>query len=216
MPKPRKGRNKPLIPEKTLRIYCEGEKTEPIYINAYIDRLGNSSRKSVIRVEKTKKNTPLLLIEKAIYEKKSSKSLPHDEFWVVYDRESQIKHTDIMHEKALNMAKKNGIKVALCNVCFEYWLLLHFEYTTSCYNSFEDLIKNSKLNTHFKEKYSCPYEKSLSKNIYNIISLIKEARERGKKLNESIINLNPNDSSKIYKLNPYVGVVDLFNAIDNF
>ncbi|WP_037492591.1 RloB family protein [Sphingomonas sp. PAMC 26605] len=88
MPKPRKPAN--LTPLKTLRIFCEGAKTEPNYINGYIETLDPSSRKSVVEVEKTKKNTAIQLVEEAIKSKRSVNALPGDENWVVYDRESAV------------------------------------------------------------------------------------------------------------------------------
>ena len=70
MPKPRKPST--LKPLKTLRIFCEGEKTEPNYLNGYISSLADKARKSVVAVQKTRKNTPVQLVEEAI----KSKNLP--------------------------------------------------------------------------------------------------------------------------------------------
>ena len=120
MPKPRKDtKQKPL---KTLRIFCEGEKTEPNYLEGYIKILDDSARKFVI--QDTNKNTPVQLVEAAIALKNSPNSLPDDQFWVVYDRESTAKYQDSLHAQARQNAKNAGIQIAICNVCFEYWLLL--------------------------------------------------------------------------------------------
>ena len=63
MPKKKKNNNKSTEP--VLHIYCEGEKTEPIYINGYIDYF-YSEHRNILVVEDTNKNTPVQLVETAI------------------------------------------------------------------------------------------------------------------------------------------------------
>ena len=54
MPKPRSAANKPVKP--ILHIFCEGEKTEPNYLNGYLGKFHPGNRRlNVIKVEKTKK-----------------------------------------------------------------------------------------------------------------------------------------------------------------
>ncbi|WP_139336008.1 RloB family protein, partial [Shigella sonnei] len=79
---------KKIIPvQNKMFIFCEGDKTEPLYISSYIDDKVKTKTK-VIKIPKTKKNTPVQLVEEAISVKKSNKSISGDEFWVVYDREA--------------------------------------------------------------------------------------------------------------------------------
>jgi len=148
MPKPRKPASLKL--HRTLKIFCEGNKTEPAYLKGYIATLDTEARKSVVEVEPTRKNTAVQLVDEAIRAKKAPASLPEDEFWVVYDRESVAKYSNELHAKAYSKAEGAGINVALCNVCFEYWLLLHFVSTDAPYQNYDDLRKNSVLNDEFK------------------------------------------------------------------
>jgi hypothetical protein len=67
---PKKKKPSRLKPLKTLRIFCEGERTEPNYLNGYIATLDNGTRKSVIAIQKTRKNTAVQLVEEAIIVKK--------------------------------------------------------------------------------------------------------------------------------------------------
>ena len=80
MPKKRNRPKRQLKP--VMHIFCEGEKTEPGYLNGYLDRFfpGNRSLK-VIKVEPTKKNTPKQLVDEAVSMKRSSPK--GDVFWVV-------------------------------------------------------------------------------------------------------------------------------------
>lgn len=214
MPKPRKPANqKPL---KTLRIFCEGEKTEPGYLKGYIATLDSEARKSVVEVEPTRKNTPIQLVEEAIKFKQSSGSLPDDEFWVVYDREGVAKYSDALHSKALNMAQVAGVNVALCNVCFEYWILIHFVDTTAPYQNFDDLKRNSALYGEFKRHCGFDYGKSMGALFELIKDRVPEARTRGHRINRSGINNAQQGHGNPYQVNPHVGIVDLLDAIDKF
>ncbi len=214
MPKPRKkSKIKPL---KTLRIFCEGAKTEPNYLKGYIACLDSAARKSVIEVEKTRKNTAVQLVKEAIAFKSSPNSLPEDEFWVVYDRESVAKYSEELHANAFSEAERNGINVALCNVCFEYWILIHFVDTDAPYSSYDNLKNESVLFPETKKVFKSEYEKS-TRNIFDLLKeRLADARARAMRLNARGKANAKDGRQKPYQINPYVGFVDLLDAIDKF
>lgn len=214
MPKARKPSG--LRPFKTLKIFCEGEKTEPNYLRGYIGTLESEARKAVVEVQKTDKNTPLQLVEEAIRAKNSSSSLPEDEFWVVYDREAKNKYSDEAHAKAYDKAKIHGIEVAICNVCFEYWLLIHFVVTDAPFHNYDDLRRNSQLNDRVRQATGQNYDKSCSMIFSTVKSFVPTARQRGAQLNKRVKESAEPGKGMPYHLNPYVGIVDLLDAIDKF
>ncbi|MDN3645206.1 RloB family protein [Pontixanthobacter aestiaquae] len=214
MPKRRKPSN--LVPEKTMRIFCEGEKTEPIYVNGYLQNSVNSGRKSVIRIEKTRKNTPIQLVEAAISAKQSPNSLPDDEFWVVYDREAVSKYSHVLHSEARQKAVGQGINIALSNVCFEYWLLLHLIDTQAPYSSHTNLRTTSPFLDEFKLQTGKDYGKSSAETFSLLREWIPLARERAKRLNQNGHDNAVSPKNAQHHINPYVGVVDLLDAIDDF
>lgn len=214
MPKSRKVSK--LKPLRTLRIFCEGEKTEPNYIGGYIATLPNEERKAIIEVQKTRKCTAVQLVEEAIKLKRSPESLPDDEFWVVYDRESPAKYSDALHAQAYDKALKFGVNVAICNVCFEYWLLLHFIDTDAPYQSYDDLKKNSALSNEVRQLCGCDYEKS-SPYIFDALKdKVSAARKRGERINKNGKDLAKKRGGRPFQINPYVGIVDLLQAMDDF
>lgn len=181
MPKKRKPQE--LKPLKTLRIFCEGECTEPNYLNGYIKTLSDQNRKTVVKIQKTRKNTAIQLVDAAILSKKSSAYFADDEFWVVYDRESVGKYSDKLHDAARVKASKAGINIALCNVCFEYWILIHFVDTDAPFSSYDDLIGTSALRAQIKARFGCDYEKS-ARSIFELLKPhLSDARARAKRLN---------------------------------
>ena len=69
---------------------------------------------------------PRRLVEEARDVKRGERgqSTGASEYWCVFDVEAPKPH-DRLHE-AVQMARDNGISVAISNPCFELWLVLHF------------------------------------------------------------------------------------------
>jgi hypothetical protein len=215
MPKKRGEKNKKLKP--VIHIFCEGEKTEPIYLNGYLSKFHSSNRRlQVVKVEKTKKNTPVQLVEEAIKLKEDSITPNHDVFWVVYDREANSKYSDSLHQKALDKAKVANIHVSLTNVCFEVWLLLHLVDSTASYSSCKNLLTESPIKAKLKDLGIKKYDKA-DKKIFDVISSsIDKAKKRAKKMNSATLKSSYNSVDKPHLLNPYTGVPELLDAIDEF
>lgn len=203
MPKKRGHRSIPLKPN--LHIYCEGEKTEPNYIRGYIETRFPGTRLSPVR--STLKNTSVQLVEEAIKAKENSPA--DDFFWVVFDREAVNKYPDALHAKAREKAKRNGIQIAFSNVCFEVWLLLHFEKTAKAYSSYDDLRKRSLLRKHIPG-----YEKGAKHSFTK--EQISAARANAKKMNKQTKSGADPSWNKPYQWNPYTDVYTLLDAIDAF
>jgi len=208
-----KPNNKPL---PLLKIFCEGEKTEPNYIAGYLNDMTDQSRRSLIRIQINDKNTPVQLVDEAIKEKNKPTSLNEDQIWVVYDRESIAKYKEKLHTEALKKAEINNINIALSNVCFEYWLLLHIKDTTAPYGSFSDLKSKSEFFEEFKKIFPLGYEKS-SRSIFTLLKHgLGDARRRAKRLNLDGVTSAPPGKSYPHQINPFMGMVCLLDAIDKF
>ncbi|GGW97915.1 RloB family protein [Alteromonas halophila] len=212
MPKPRKGeKNKEPI-KPTFRIFCEGEKTEPQYFRALIDDLFPGKRNLVV-VEDCKPNTPREIVETAAQSRKVGHA--NDVVWVVYDREAVNKYPHQLHKDASDLAKSNDIGVAISNICFEYWLLLHFEQTDAQYGSYADLIKNSNLKEHFSA-LGLDYDKATPQIYETIKDSLDKAMRRA-----TITRRNSHQAAEQGKqlphyLNPFVNIDELINEMRGF
>lgn len=195
-----------------MYIYCEGAKTEPSYISSYISEFASDKAK-VLSIEPTRKNTPIQLVEEAI--KKKEKCFSGDEFWVVYDRESVSKYSKENHKIALDKAKANGINVVISNVCFEFWILLHFEETTKTFSSYENLMNSSNLKDYLKRVGIRKYDKGSDELYHKINKGVAYARQRAKSVNSSVSQVAAMGVEP-YELNPYSNVYELLDAIDAF
>ena len=204
MPRSRKGKQEKVLKPR-LHIFCEGAKTEPNYLNGYIERCFPGTTLTV--VEKTDKTTPVQLVDEAIAAKGRRDVLDTDQFWAVYDRESVVKHSADLHNQARDKAKSNGINVALSNVCFEVWLLLHFQETVPAYACCDDLLHRSRLKKHIPG-----YDKGDKREF--LPEEIDAARKNAVRLNKQTIAAADRSWNKEHQWNPYTDVYKLLDAMD--
>jgi RloB-like protein len=115
-------------PRKTLLVFCEGERTEPEYLQALKRQPFVRDIAAVdLRVEPRHEGAvPLRLVSMAADAR--SRALKEeaeiDEFWCVFDVEWPDNHPNL--GDAAGLARRNNIQLAISNPCFELWLILHF------------------------------------------------------------------------------------------
>lgn len=211
MPKKKKEGSQSVKP--VFKMFCEGEKTEPLYIKGYINHF-HSGKRRIILVEKTNKNTPIQLVEVAIQAKNLGSD--NDVVWVVFDRESEAKYTHQRHAEARAMALANGIQIAFSNVCFEFWILLHFGYTAGSFSSYDDLKRRSLLNRKLKTIGVNNYDKALPVLFDKLKELVPDAIENSERLRVQALESAEGRKSAPHYLNPYVDVHEMFIDMQNF
>jgi hypothetical protein len=110
-----------------ILVLTEGTKTEPQYLSGIVNSLKNP--RVSIQIAK-QHGVPVTLIREAKSLKDASRqlaesakdhNLAYDAVWCVFDVDD---HLGISNVK--EMARDNGIELAISNPCFELWLLLHF------------------------------------------------------------------------------------------
>ena len=126
--KRRPGRRRPFLdPKSTILIVCEGEKTEPQYLDGF--RCACRNQRVSIRLVH-KRGVPMILVKTAKRYKEEAEqaaarekddNLALDSVWCVFDIDE---HPEVANVK--EMARDNNINLAISNPCFELWLLLHF------------------------------------------------------------------------------------------
>lgn len=144
-------RGKPRFPlsGKAFLIVTEGRKTEPNYLKALRDRLQlNAAEVEVVHPDGT---DPLTLTKKAIELRDARKaavkkgfSIAYDEVWVIFDLEEPHHQRRKLADQAMRMREAAGIQFAVSDPCFEFWLLLHGEYTTSPFAECNSIVRRLK------------------------------------------------------------------------
>lgn len=197
MPKDRNQKRGKRKVKRRLFIVCEGKKTEPYYLNGFIKDCNFRGKPVDVRVVKVEKNTAKELVEKAV----ALREIPGDEVWAVFDKNGYTKH----HE-AFKRAKAQKVNIAFSSISFEYWILLHFEYSTRPFSSADKIIG------YLKNKSYMNYEKN-DETIYDSIKdRTRTAMTHARKVRKYQCEANP--AYKIYELNPYTNVDELLKAIN--
>lgn len=141
-------------PNKVIRIYTEGEQTEPNYLNAIKSEL--RLFEVDIKVTGLADHTDSLVNRVIDDMDRIAKSDEDTEWWVVFDKDD---HPNF--NKAIQLATSKGIKVAYSIECFEHWIVLHYEFLNTS-------TPRNKLSEKISELIGKKYEKC-DKSIYDLI-----------------------------------------------
>ena len=141
---------------KKIVIGCEGEKTEPIYFNAIRSSIRIPSARIRVLCDGSAPMSVVQNVVSVIADVSEFNPADGDEAWAVFDGDEHIHQDKSGWDRALALAIKHGIKVAISNPCFELWFLLHFQDQTGNLDRAE---ARKKLKAHVPD-----YEKS--KNLY--------------------------------------------------
>jgi hypothetical protein len=153
---------------KAFLIVTEGEKTEPNYFAALRSRL--NLRAADVEIVHPPGTDPVTLTKKAIElrderKEQSEKSfvVEYDEVWVLFDLEKFHDGRRAHAKTAMKLKEAKGIRFAFSDPCFEYWLLLHEEFTTALMPDASHAIKRLKKHWHNYTKGCSPSEEFLEK-----------------------------------------------------
>ena len=183
-----------------ILIAVEGKnKTEKTYFSNFED----GKKTYNITYARGNNTDPLKLVKMLIKEIDELKlDLQDDDVaYCIFDTDVDPNKNKII-EEAIQLARKNNIKIITSSPCFELWFLLHYDYTTANMDS-EEVIKRLK-------EYYPKYEKNI--NIYpDIIKEIDLAIDRAKKIekyqidnNRRIGTVEANPNTEVYKIVEYL------------
>ncbi len=183
-----------------ILIALEGKnKTEKTYFSNFED----GTKSYNISYAKGNNTDPLNLVQMLIKQiENMGLDLQDDDMaYCIFDTDTNPDKNKIINE-AIQLAKKNNIKIITSSPCVELWFLLHYDYTTSNMSN-EEVIKRLK-------KFYPKYEKNV--NIYpDIIKNLDKAIERAKKLekyqldnNRRIGTVEANPNTEFYKIVEYL------------
>ena len=110
-------------PALRIVVVTEGAVTEPSYLRTF-DRLhGDQSSAKLVVIPDA--GDPRAVVERAIEESRESKRDrlgSRDTVWAMFDRDEHSRFA-----QAKDMARGNGIRLAISNPCFELWGILHYQ-----------------------------------------------------------------------------------------
>ena len=104
-------------------VVTEGAVTEPSYLRTFYRLHGDRSSVRLVLIRGAA--DPRAVVERAIKESKKLKRDPlgsRDTVWAMFDRDEHSRFA-----QAKDMARGNGIRLAISNPCFELWGILHYQ-----------------------------------------------------------------------------------------
>ena len=137
-------------------IVCEGEKTEPYYLKALREHFGLAQAN--VKIDPKSDSSPTSVVRYAKTLIKETSSSPYDYVYCVIDRD---RHADF--QKAVDQVngfknKDTKLHLIVSTPCFEYWILLHFVYTTKAFGASGDSPCQELISSELK-KYIPDYAK---------------------------------------------------------
>ncbi len=194
---PKKRRVNKRKPKKRILILCEGGETEPNYFNGLKRDKAQRSRLAALRIEvyDSVKNTGRELVIEAKHLKTIARreKNPYDDVWVVIDRDGYTKHP-----QTFDQAKANKIKIAFSSISFEFWILLHYAYTTRSFSKADDLIR------YLKSSHMADYDKT-DDNYSKLKELTPDAIQHAERVRE-YFKSDLERGKKVYEMNPYTDI----------
>ncbi len=128
-------------------IVCEGEKTEPNYFKELVAYYKINSAN--VDVDGSCGSSPRSVLERAVdtYQVELARGDAYDRVYCVFDRDTHETFDETVNT-IIQKRPKDTFFATTSVPCFEYWLLLHFIYTTKPYertgtsSSGEEVLKD--------------------------------------------------------------------------
>ncbi len=119
-------------PYDRVLIVCEGSKTEPNYLGELIDCLELNSAN--VEVDGSCGSSPVSVVQHAKnrYAEERRKNDAFDRVFCVFDKDTHASYTQALDEVARSMPRRVFSSINSIP-CFEYWLILHFTFSTRSY-----------------------------------------------------------------------------------
>jgi hypothetical protein len=181
-----------------ILIVCEGEKTEPYYFQEIIDYYEIHTAK--IRADCG--TDPVSVVQHGfnLYEEEiNAKEGSFDRVYCVFDKDNPAKYKTAL--SMINGTKQKGVFFAANSVpSFEYWLLLHFVFTTAPFSAVGGVSSGAAALKALKQ-HMPQYTKASQDTFAALLGKLEDAKDRASRANTSAIAANTdNPSTYVHEL----------------
>ena len=164
-------------------IVCEGTKTEPIYLESMRSYFDLSQTNIVI--DPNSDSSPGSVVKYALEKIRRERDNPYNRVFCVIDRDTHNDFYDALQKIDSFRSSITRLEAIVSDPCFEYWLLLHFEYTTMPFGTGEkspckDLVSkrlNIYLPDYGKSDYNTIASLVNSEQLYRAIAYAKRTMQ---------------------------------------
>lgn len=190
-------------PYDKVLIVCEGEKTEPHYFQGLINHYELNTANIVIAARG--KNDPMGIVERAKqrYREDRDAGNPFDRVYCVFDKDSHTTYGPAL--EAIAQATPHETFFAINSVpCFEYWLLLHYNYSTKPYERLPQSSPCDQVLADLKNDWH-EYAKGATDVFAARLDQLEFAKQNARRaLNAAKRNHTDNPSTRIHELVDYL------------
>lgn len=184
-------------------IVCEGEKTEPNYFNELKDHLTLNS--ATVKITGDCGSSPISVFEYGmrLYLDARNAGDAFDKVFCVSDKDTHESYQQTLQK--IESAKPRDIFESITSVpCFEFWLLLHFTYTTRQFHGVGNRSSCDLLIAELRN-YLPEYQKGESDILGQTADLLAQEKAfAARALHESQTNQDDNPSTKVHELVDYL------------
>ena len=208
--KPRKSKNtKSLARRKSKRqsydkvlIVCEGEKTEPLYLEGARIHYGLASTNIKIAGRGTDPAS-IFSYAKECFDRERNMGDPYDRVYCVFDKDVHHSYADAIN--SIQTARSKTVYFVIPSVpCFEFWFLLHYRYTTSPYNPLPGRSSCDQIIAEL-EKFIPGYKKGNRNLFLMLLENLDIAKTRAAKVCDQVkVAQTDNPSTKVHELVIYL------------
>ncbi len=195
-------------PYDKVLIVCEGTKTEPYYFAEIKDHYKIATAN--IKIASDCGSSPTSVLEHAIsiYQEAKSSSNQYDRVYCVFDQDRYHLEPTNQYQKAIDRIasfKPKNTFFAINSVpCFEYWFLLHYEYTTAPFSAVGGVTVGQAVLKKLT-RYWPGYTKAINNSFEHLLPQLQFAIHNSKRaLSEAIKNHNDNPSTHAHELVEYL------------
>lgn len=167
----------------TVLVYCGGVRTEPEYLDAL--RLEHRNNAVSVRIVAEGADPERLVRRAAGHRNRQPGGF--DEVWCVTD----VDEFDLT--RAVALARKERVSLAVSNPCFELWLLLHHADCTSHCTGYDDVANRLR-------KHVPGYDKCRLDFAATYREKVPAAVERARKLDPTGKEFTANPSTNVWQL----------------
>lgn len=179
-----------------ILILCEGM-SEYLYAKALQQELPRALQHSIaVEIDYTHQNDPLSLAKEALRRSNKAKKErnPYNSVWLFFDHDNSPQL-----QAALQLVEKHKLQIAYTSICFEHWLILHYE---NCGRAFQ----NAHEAIHYLRKFWPGYHKTRSKSFEVLRDRMELAVERA-----NLFIRNQDADQALHLRNPHFTIPELIH-----
>lgn len=180
-------------------IVCEGEKTEPHYFQGLRNHYGLNTANIEVCGECGSDPNSVLQFAKQRYREEKDAGDAFDRVYCVFDKDAHANYNQALN--AIATATPRGTFVAINSVpCFEYWLLLHYVFSTRPYLALPGNSAGNQVLSELKG-YLPGYEKGANNIFAMLLDQLEFAKNNAvRSLREAGANGTDNPTTRVHEL----------------